>query len=85
MILGIYSIYDKKTGYLTPTVDQNDAAAKRNFEHAMMQESNLLFSHPEDYALHKLGSFNTETGEIIPLVPVPEKIIDGLGYGRGDE
>uniref|UniRef100_A0AAU8AWJ1 Nonstructural protein n=2 Tax=unclassified Microvirus TaxID=338099 RepID=A0AAU8AWJ1_9VIRU len=83
MILGIYSIRDKKTGYLTPTVDQNDAAAKRNFEHAMMQESNLLFSHPEDYALYRIGDFNSDTGFIVPRDP--ELIIDGFGYGRGDE
>lgn len=79
MILGIYAIRDKKTGFLSPTVDQNDAAARRNFEHAMMNEQSLMFSHAEDYALYRVGSYDTDTGVIAFCEHV--LILDGNGYG----
>lgn len=80
MILGVYAIRDSKTGFLTPTVDQNDAAAKRNFEHAMMNEQSLFFSHPEDYSLYKIATYDTEQGIMTPMM---EKVLimDALGYG----
>lgn len=66
MIYSIYSIRDLKTGFLQPTLDINDASAIRNFEHAVLQnEDSLFFSHPEDYSLFYLGSFDSETGEIL--------------------
>ena len=34
MKYGIYSIRDARTGFLPPTVDQNDSSAMRNFAHA---------------------------------------------------
>lgn len=66
MTLGVYVIRDVRTGFLTPTTDMNDVAAMRNFEHAMMQSGSLINSHPEDYALCRIGRFNNETGELIP-------------------
>jgi hypothetical protein len=42
---GVYSIRDARTGFLPPTVDQNDSSAMRNFAHVCMQKESLLFSH----------------------------------------
>lgn len=64
MIYGIYSIRDSKTGFLPITVDINDASAMRNFEHAAQNNSSLFFTHSCDYDLCRLGSFDTDTGEI---------------------
>lgn len=61
----VYSIRDAKVGFMTPTVDQNDASAARNFEHAVMNSASLMNSHPGDYALYRIGSFDTETGAIV--------------------
>lgn len=71
MIYNVYAIRDFKTGFLTPTLDQNDAAAARNFEHAVLvNQDSLFFSHPEDYALYRVGSYDTECGKILPEMPV---------------
>ena len=72
MKYGIYAIRDSKTGFLPLNVDLNDASAMRNFEHAAMQESSLFFSHRADYDLCRLGSYDTDTGEIelFPLTVV---------------
>uniref|UniRef100_A0AAU8AYL0 Nonstructural protein n=1 Tax=Dulem virus 166 TaxID=3145643 RepID=A0AAU8AYL0_9VIRU len=76
MIYAIYAIRDAKVGFLSLTVEQNDAVALRNFEHAKLNAQSLMFSHPGDFDLYKLGNYNTDTGEIIPLLPTPV-VFDG--------
>lgn len=66
MVFGVYSVRDVKTGYLTPTIDANDQSAVRNFEHAVMQQNTLLYSHAEDYSLFKIADFDADTAEVIP-------------------
>lgn len=70
MIYGVYSIHDAKTGFLNITLDQSDESAIRGFEHACLNTDSLFFTHPADYALHRLGSFDTDTGSLTPLIPV---------------
>lgn len=69
MILGIYCIRDAKVGWLTPTVDQNDATAARNFVHAMKNSQSILYTHPKDFDLWKIGQFDTDKGQIESLFP----------------
>lgn len=76
MILSVYSIQDLKSGFLTPTVETNDAVAKRNFENAIQRIGSIMYSHQEDFRLMRLASFDTETGRIIPLDLI-ELVCDG--------
>lgn len=76
MRLGIYSIRDNLTGFLTPVVEQNDSVARRNFEHAIMNPQSLMHSHVSDYDLYKLGYFDTESGVVEQAVPI-ELIVAG--------
>lgn len=73
----MYSIRDAKVGFMTPTIDQNDAAAARNFEHAVLNAASLMNSHPGDYALYKICEFDTESGAVVPCMP--EHVIDAVG------
>lgn len=66
----MFAIKDVKTGFMQPTIDQNDSSAIRNFEHACMQSNSLFNSHAEHYALYRIGEFVIETGEVIPCQPV---------------
>lgn len=72
MKLGIYSMRDRLTGFLQPTFDLNDAVALRNFEAAILQvrPGNLLHTNPEDYALYKLGDFDSDSGVLTPMSPL---------------
>lgn len=70
----VYAIRDVHTGFMTPTVDQNDASALRNFSHAVMHSDSLMNSHPKDYSLYKIGYFETENGNIEACLP--ELIVD---------
>ena len=69
MITGIYAIKDAKSTFMPCTVDVNDATAVRNFEHAVRQPDSLLASHPNDFALYKLATYDNVGGYIEPLNP----------------
>lgn len=71
----VYAIRDVHVGFLTPTVDQNDASAMRNFRHAVQQTGSIMNSHAKDFCLYRIGEFNSETGVITSVLP--EVIIDG--------
>lgn len=74
MILSVYSIRDSRTGFLNPTFELNDAVAMRNFRHAQTQDS-ILKTHASDFALYRIGEFDTDTGKIDMVFP-PEVILD---------
>lgn len=76
MTFGIYAIQDLKSTFMTPTIDQNDATAKRNFEHAIMVGNNVFFTHPQDFRLMKLGEYDNENGRITRY-NIPELVCDG--------
>ena len=81
MIYGLYAIKDSKTAFMPCNVDYNDASAIRNFEHAVMAPDSLMRSHPGDYALYCLGSYDTETGVIVARIN-PEQIADASAIVR---
>lgn len=67
MKYGIYCLRDIKTGYMGLTLDMNDNAAMRNFEHAKSKTDSLMFTHPEDFSLYCLGMYDSEKGEVYGL------------------
>lgn len=82
MKVGIYCIWDRRTSWMTPTFDMNDASATRNFEAALFHEDSLFNTHYQDFALYRLGSFDSDTG-LIAAFEEPSFLIDGeaaLGY-----
>lgn len=81
MIYGIYAIKDAKTSFMPCNVDYNDASAIRNFEHAVMASDSLMRSHPADYTLYRLGTYNTETGFIVSKAH-PQQIADAASVVR---
>ena len=75
MILNMYSIKDAKTGYMTPVLEQNDAAALRNFAHAVNQPDSIMQDCPNDFALYLVAKFDTDRavifsyGDDTPVLP----------------
>uniref|UniRef100_A0AAU8B6U0 Nonstructural protein n=3 Tax=unclassified Microvirus TaxID=338099 RepID=A0AAU8B6U0_9VIRU len=82
MVYGVYVIRDQRTSFLTPTFDYNDASAMRNFEHALQQKESLMFSHPEDYSLYKIGTYDTDKGVISPQLN--KLLVDGNSLFDGN-
>ena len=64
MILNMYSIKDAKTGFMTPVLEQNDAAALRNFAHAVNQSDSIMHDCPNDFALFLVAKFDTDRAVI---------------------
>lgn len=69
MIYGLYAIRDAKSGYLSVTMDTNDYTARRNFENACNRSGSLFASHPSDFDFYRVGSFDTDSGNIEPVQP----------------
>ena len=75
-MLNVYSIRDVRSGFLTPTVDQNDYIAARNFANAIMESHGVLFTHASDFQLFRIGEFDSDKGVLIPA-QLHELISDG--------
>lgn len=78
MIYSIYSIQDALTGFNAPTLQANDAAAMRSFAEVFKE----VYS-PSDYSLWKIGQFDTNTGELVPEVPVI--VCRATDFSKGDK
>lgn len=65
MVFGVYAIRDAHTGFLTPTFEQNDQVAMRNFAHAVTRGDSVLQSSAKDFDLYRLGSFDASDGTFI--------------------
>lgn len=79
----VFAIRDFKTGFLSPTCEANAPAAVRNFEHACARSDSLFFSHPEDYALYRIGEYDTDSGVISPISPVEEIMTASQALQKG--
>lgn len=74
MKFGLYCIKDAKTGFMTPVVEQNDAAALRNFSHAVNQLDSLMRYCPNDFSFFKVADFDIDAG--IFAIPSPILVAD---------
>lgn len=76
MTVGVYSMRDLKAEFTAPTYSANDAVAIRNFESAITQSQDVLFTHRNDFQLFRIGSYDTESGKLTPE-ELPVLIADG--------
>ena len=74
MKLGLYSIKDAKTGFMTPVLEQGDPSALRNFAHAVNQPDSIMHDCPNDFSLFKVANFDTDKG--VEPVTSPILIVD---------
>lgn len=65
MLYSLYTIKDEAIGYGAPMMQNNDAAATRAFAHECMNKDSYWNSHPADFSLWCIGSFDTHSGMIV--------------------
>lgn len=72
MRLPMFSVRDVLTGFMTPVLEQNEAAAMRNFRVACeaAASQSLMAARPSDFSLYHVADFDTETGVLYPVTPV---------------
>lgn len=70
MKLKLFAIYDVKTkAYLNPFVSLNEATASRSVSAAISSDP-VFSTHPEDFSLWEVASFDSSSGEVEPVVPL---------------
>ena len=94
MKYGLYAMRDSATRqFLSITTDQTNDSAMRNFDFAICQTAQLRF-RPSDFALYRIGTYDTESGQIETQQPEclrtgseSEVYIDGIqnNYGSSED
>lgn len=73
----VYAVRDVKGTFWTPQVDQNDAAAIRNFAMMVNNPSGVVGFAPSDFELYKVAEFDSEVGTLTPIEPI-QFVVNGL-------
>lgn len=70
LVEGCYTVLDAKSGgFHTPFFAPTDGHALRSFQELVTAPDTIPGKHPEDFSLHRIGSFNSETAEFTPMPP----------------
>lgn len=79
----IYAMRDRLTGFMNPTIEDNDAVAMRSFERAILAEFRDDKGYEADYSLWLIGYYRTEDGVITSVDPerllTGEEVLDKYG------
>lgn len=68
MIRGMYSVRDSEGEiYGSPVTEMTAASAVRAFTAEVLREGSVMGQFPEHFSLVRVGSFNVQTGSLIPL------------------
>lgn len=76
MIVGVYALKDRLSGYADVKLVDNDMAAMRLFKFMCSDSNSFTHFSKDDYSMVKLADFDTLTGDLI--VREPEIIIKGV-------
>lgn len=79
-----YAIKDNLSEmYMTPVLFQNENVALRWFSGVVnsKDQNEIIYNNPGDFELWKLGIYDNNTGELIPML---EKIATGLSVKKGE-
>lgn len=70
MKMNIYSIYDQASvAYMRPFFAHSDGQALRSFNDISLDAEHEIGKHPEDYSLHRIGTFDDQNASINPENP----------------
>lgn len=81
MNFGLYAIRDVKTGFMTPTIENSDEAAARNFTHSVVNSDTILYSFAQDFSLYKIGTYDSDSALVTPISPI-QLILEGATAAR---
>lgn len=71
MILNAYSVFDRKAlQYHPPFFASTDGAASRSFMDLANDANTTIGRHPADYVLFRIGTYDDQKGEMIPISPL---------------
>lgn len=80
----LYVIYDAATNrYGIPMAQVNDAEAMRSFAHEALKPESIWNSHPQDFVLYKVGTYDMNYGLIQPESS-PIRVCCAADFVRGE-
>lgn len=77
----LYCVRDEKQDlslYGALMMQENDAIASRSFAHEVMKNDSVWSSHPSDFSLWCVGSYDMSCGVITP--ESPRKVADAADF-----
>lgn len=63
MIVNLYAMKDRYSGFMSPMMYVNDEVCKREFAYAMSRPGVMNFA-PEDFDLYRIGEIDNHSGKI---------------------
>ena len=79
-----YAIFDIKADrYLTPFPETNNATALRQFEAIVNNPESFVYTHPEDYQLFRVGSWDHIQGDMEGVTKM--HLADATDFSRARE
>lgn len=85
MINGIYTIFDRVAGANQLICAPSDLMAKRMFADAFHANNSFIAKHADDFVLMKIGTIDTETCEIMPIIDEICEATDFIKTEKTDE
>lgn len=71
MIQKMFAVRDTKAqAFLQPFFSSANGSALRAMGDAVNDGKSPFSAHPEDYILYEVGSFDDNTAELVPVVPI---------------
>lgn len=71
MVLVAYSVHDSVAQFFgSPFFCKTDGEARRLFADACKDSRSNLSEHPTDFSLYRLGQFDDNSGDLVPVAPV---------------
>lgn len=71
MKLNVYSIHDAAAGsFLRPMFMHADGQATRAFMDEVNKKDSLMYAHPDQFTLFRIGEFDDNSGAMTPCHPV---------------
>jgi len=68
--MNLYTVHDKAiNSYQGVIALQSERDAIEQFRVVCNQQDTAFFKHPQDFTLVQVGSFDSETAELIPMTP----------------
>lgn len=77
----IVAVSDKKSTFLQPVCTGSLGEAERGFGDEVNNPQSLMSKHPGDYALYLIGTFDPESGVIVPE-PKPKFLAEAMNYAK---
>ena len=78
----MYALFDSKAkAWLPPFLGRSDEDAKLSFAVLCQDAEHPVGRHPADYTMFRVGDWDTEKGELLPL-EVRENLGNGIYFAR---